>query len=748
MSKKSERKFKSRIGQTLSGTPVGNQRTEFSLETGRFMDERFDSSSYIRSTLQNNDEEGVRSFYRTLVQARDLAASDLQQNVFKNYREFVKISKEIEQLETDMVKLNNLLNDLRLLHDQSKPQEQIRTDVKHPLAELYHSVEGVATFLGPFDTSSGRIVVHTGVVSEVDGSSGKEKCTMMFYLLNDVLLAATKRTRGLKIKYAAEKVFGFGNLNVADVRDTSLSPEGTVFKLTERGNAPYFFKVSNSMMKKNWISLIKSQIDEVKTSVSNPKSVQRRMSIFVPTTFSSPASPNPGQFRISSVIDEQIQDLDVFIALQDFQSAIRHVQFLENHPNIGDRVSKLCTALLRGLNADVSNLQYLKWLIDLDQIQVARTAYLTGRSQQIKNAIRKLKFAGDLPIYVAELSRMTCFGVGAASNHFNEAFKGRPYVFAFFSEWAAEHIKSLANAVLRQLGDDPNIQILNPCLEACVPSIIGLKQVGLDLEFVFWDSLSPQVFKAVEKLNDSVSETLYRDFSQIIKEQKFGNLILEFIEKTKFYHAFSMFQPRIIKCIKTLCESFINQIVRVKEIDNQISLVDNSKLLSKVYKQVSDELSITFSRQVTEFPGNLETRTLSALNGSKSVSDESVSEPEEFILLQHYKNLSSNELDSKLEELSPTNQVKTLVTQKNIDLEPILAKIISEPTPTKICVGFVTQMVMDCHYLNTKLTLPPHVKSQIKKVCEKVLRAYISAGGSPKNLQQSQWYEDRITKCN
>jgi hypothetical protein len=46
-----------------------------------------------------------------------LAAEDLQENVFKNYNEFVTISKEISKLESDMQTLRGLLDDLKTSSD-------------------------------------------------------------------------------------------------------------------------------------------------------------------------------------------------------------------------------------------------------------------------------------------------------------------------------------------------------------------------------------------------------------------------------------------------------------------------------------------------------------------------------------------------------------------------------------------------------------------------------------------------------
>jgi hypothetical protein len=52
----------------------------------------------IQKALSNATEEGVRSFLGTLRDSKELAASDLQRNVYKNYNEFVVISQEISNI--------------------------------------------------------------------------------------------------------------------------------------------------------------------------------------------------------------------------------------------------------------------------------------------------------------------------------------------------------------------------------------------------------------------------------------------------------------------------------------------------------------------------------------------------------------------------------------------------------------------------------------------------------------------------
>src|ERR1700757_2260691 len=69
----------------------------------------------MRLNVADANEEQLRAFYRSLTDAKSLVGSDLQRNVYRNYAEFVVISKEISNLDGDMVLLRDFLNELRTI---------------------------------------------------------------------------------------------------------------------------------------------------------------------------------------------------------------------------------------------------------------------------------------------------------------------------------------------------------------------------------------------------------------------------------------------------------------------------------------------------------------------------------------------------------------------------------------------------------------------------------------------------------
>ncbi len=63
--------------------------------------------------MSETNEEGIRGFYRSLVDAKHVVGGDLQRNVYRNYTEFVFISKEISNLDADVLSIKEHLNELK-----------------------------------------------------------------------------------------------------------------------------------------------------------------------------------------------------------------------------------------------------------------------------------------------------------------------------------------------------------------------------------------------------------------------------------------------------------------------------------------------------------------------------------------------------------------------------------------------------------------------------------------------------------
>ncbi|SAM03578.1 hypothetical protein [Absidia glauca] len=139
------------------------------IDLHRFASDNLQPQEIVKQLLGNASEEDIRGFHKSLVEAKQTVGGDLQRNVYRNYTEFVSISKEIASLDGDVMHLKMYLNDVRgiwqgflTMADQAdeatsnedtevvlsarKPSDLMSTDLqgvyRSQLTSLWENVEG------------------------------------------------------------------------------------------------------------------------------------------------------------------------------------------------------------------------------------------------------------------------------------------------------------------------------------------------------------------------------------------------------------------------------------------------------------------------------------------------------------------------------------------------------------------------------------------------------------------------------
>jgi len=68
---------------------------------------------YLAGLLSDASEQDIEDYQQALQKLRNRASTDLQQNVYQNRTQFIKISKEAEKLKGEMRALRNLISELK-----------------------------------------------------------------------------------------------------------------------------------------------------------------------------------------------------------------------------------------------------------------------------------------------------------------------------------------------------------------------------------------------------------------------------------------------------------------------------------------------------------------------------------------------------------------------------------------------------------------------------------------------------------
>jgi len=78
-----------------------------------FRDPNLRPDQYLASILSDASEQDVEEYQQALQRLQSRASVDLQQNVYQNRTQFIKISKEAERLKGEMRALRNLMSELK-----------------------------------------------------------------------------------------------------------------------------------------------------------------------------------------------------------------------------------------------------------------------------------------------------------------------------------------------------------------------------------------------------------------------------------------------------------------------------------------------------------------------------------------------------------------------------------------------------------------------------------------------------------
>jgi hypothetical protein len=184
-------------------------------------DPRLQPEQYVAGILSDASEQDISDYQQALQKMRNRTSTDLQQNVYQNRTQFIRISKEAEKLKGEMRALRHLMSELKTnttaLRSASSigspdtsgfgdsfPPTLSKRDKRSSVADrtamwnsqlqaLWKSVEGSQKFL---PAVPGRHVLqNAGLWVELDNATWKSRRAMQIILLNDHLLVASRKKR-------------------------------------------------------------------------------------------------------------------------------------------------------------------------------------------------------------------------------------------------------------------------------------------------------------------------------------------------------------------------------------------------------------------------------------------------------------------------------------------------------------------------------------------------------------------------
>jgi hypothetical protein len=344
--------------------------------------------SDVANILADASEDDIQRFQQDLRKVKNRTSTDLQQNVFQNRTQFIKISKEAEKLKAEMRTLRNLMSELTSGLGQATSsagggpdtlasrRQANRSSVANlealwntHLQTLWKRVEGSQKYLPAIP---GRhIVYESGRWVELNAATWKPRRRVHLILLNDHFLVAAekKRTdaalnpRDIKEKQGPTQLFAVRCWPLQEVQMADLATRatpGNAEKATTSnsvnirvGTDSYTFATGSQEVneKTALLSNFRKTAEDLRRTLEAETQEREKASDSVTylaardtNILRSPgfvdyltetASPRSdllidvdGKPQSIRWVEAQIDDLDIDIALQRFEEAVARVEKL------------------------------------------------------------------------------------------------------------------------------------------------------------------------------------------------------------------------------------------------------------------------------------------------------------------------------------------------------------------------------------------------------------------------------------
>ncbi|KAL8732503.1 MAG: hypothetical protein Q9166_002717 [cf. Caloplaca sp. 2 TL-2023] len=543
--------------------PAPGQVQNINVDVAALKDPNLDPEKYTTNILSDASDQQLRDFQKSLRKLKNRASTEFQQNVYQNRTQFIKISKEAERLNEEMRTLRSLMSELsssvnNLSASASNPEARASLDNaatrtrKHAnrssvanleqiwngqLQALWKEVEGSQKFLPAIP---GRhVVLQQRHWIEMDTATWKKRRRAAIILLNDHLLVATEKLKRVNpmvdgdpkqkvpTKLVADKCWPLQDIDMLD-----LASMGSARDSQEMANAisirfdhesfTYKSDRSSGSDKMKMLADLRQTSEELRrmlrTDTENSARNNEAMDYYAtrdPTISDrtdllrslSTSKDRPeilidvdGKQKNLRWVEVQIDELDIEVALQHFEDAVRHVEKLRKlakglksnamaqdliTTKVDGRAEKLADVVVQRLvdthsfsNATQTN---IAWLVRLGFDDRARISFLKARSETITKRVRQCIFEGDLRDYIFQVSFVYFTMIKNTVSIYQQCFP--PLMMSACVKWAKEQLDDFNVILARQLSSvQRGSPTWNECMDQAKEHAMMVNEVGLDFK--------------------------------------------------------------------------------------------------------------------------------------------------------------------------------------------------------------------------------------------------------------------------
>ncbi|KAL8823830.1 MAG: hypothetical protein Q9170_008309 [Blastenia crenularia] len=545
--------------------PAPDQTQNINVDVAALKDPSLNPEKYSTAVLADASDQQLRDYQNSLRKLRNRASTDLQQNVYQNRTQFIKVSKEAEKLNDEMRTVRGLILEVsstvnNLMAKASIPETRTAVDDlptrarkqanrssvanlealwNTQLHSLWKNVEGSQKYLPAIP---GRhVVLEQGQWVELDMATWKSKKRVRLILLNDHLMVAMEKQRrvdpsalnngDMEQKVAtmlvAEKCWPLQDVEMSNLAPTvgARNRRETSHMISVRSGQEvltYRSDQSSGADKNKILGEFRLKSEELKRTLradaeSSAKSKETigyyaardptmsKKTDLLRSISNSKNRPDmlidvDGKQKDLRWVEGQIDELDIEVALQHYEDAVRHVEkfrklarSLKGNVMVQDlittkvdgRANELADAIVQRLrdthSFSTATRTNIAWLVRLGFDDRARESFLKARSEAITKRARQCIFEGDLRDYIFQISFVYFTLMKNTVSIYQQCFP--PLMTSACVKWAKENLDEFNIILSRQLSSvQEGSPTWNECMDQAKEHAMLLDEVGLDFK--------------------------------------------------------------------------------------------------------------------------------------------------------------------------------------------------------------------------------------------------------------------------
>ncbi|KAL8895305.1 MAG: hypothetical protein Q9207_008221 [Kuettlingeria erythrocarpa] len=545
--------------------PLSGPAQNINVDIASLKDPNLDAEKYTTTVLAEATDQQLRDYQTSLRKLKNRASTDLQQNVYQNRTQFIKISKDAEKLNDDMRILriqlaevsslvSGLMSKANIPESRPAPDDVATRSRKQAnrsslanleamwnvqLHSLWKTVEGSQKFLPAIP---GRhVVTEQSAWVELDAATWKAKKRVHMVLLNDHLMVATESKKRVDPSTAidgendkkalsnkvAEKCWPLHDIDMVDLASMANTQDkkriaNAINIRCGHESFTYWSDRPSSDFKDKLLRDFRTASEELRRLLrTDTGAISKSKEILKYNAAKDPASSKKtdllrslsnsknqpeifidvdGKQRNLRWVEGQIDELDIDIALQHFEDAVRHVEQLRKlarnlkgnrmaqdiiTAKVDGRANKLADSVVLRLtdthSFSTATQTNVAWLVRLGFDDRARESFLKARSEAITKRARQCIFEGDLRDYIYQVSFVYFTLMKNTVRIYQQCFP--PLMMSACVKWAKEHLDSFNVILSRQLSSvQRGSPTWNECMDQAREHAMMVDEVGLDFK--------------------------------------------------------------------------------------------------------------------------------------------------------------------------------------------------------------------------------------------------------------------------